>query len=350
VGRRNWLGLIQSKHITVSLHVLIWGAVLLLPFLFEGPEEFYGQIGPLTCNFFTLANILHIGLFYFNAFYLYPRLLTRKKWGFYMVWIVGLIAGLYHIKMLILITWFPVLARAEAAFAFTLFPIVFFLLVSTMYRLVLDKLNHDRERSKQQAEQLSTELKFLRSQVSPHFLFNVLNNLVSMARHKSNMLEPALIKLSGLMRYMLYDSTGRKVTLSAEAGYLNDYIELQRLRFGDRVDICVDILYENSSAEIEPMLLIPFVENAFKHGVGPIENPFIRIALKQQGTGLSFSVENKFGFDRASNDEASGIGLANVRARLNLLYPDSHQLTVNEENNVFKINLQLQLNDALPGR
>lgn len=322
----------------------------MLPFFFEGPEEFYGQIGPIRCNFFTLANVLHIGLFYFNAFYLYPRLLTRRKWGFYMVWVVGLIAGLYHIKYFILVNWFPVLARADAAFAFTMFPIVFFLLVSTMYRLVLDKLNHERERSRQQAELLSTELKFLRSQVSPHFLFNVLNNLVSMARHKSSLLEPALIKLSGLMRYMLYDSAGRKVTLTAETGYLNDYIELQRLRFGDRVKICVDINCEDAQAEIEPMLLIPFVENAFKHGVGPIDNPFIRIALKQQERSLHFRVENKFGSGGSPGDTASGIGLANVRARLNLLYPDRYQLSVDKRNNVFEVNLHLQLDDTLPGR
>ncbi|HEX7014533.1 MAG TPA: histidine kinase [Cyclobacteriaceae bacterium] len=342
--------MIQSKHITVSLHVLIWGAVLLLPFFFEGPDESYGQIGPLRCNFFTLANVIHIGLFYFNAFYLYPRLLTRRKWGFYMVWIVGLIAVLYHLKMLILVTWFPILAQAKTAFAFTMFPIVFFLLLSTMYRLVLDKLNHERERSQQQAEQLSTELKFLRSQVSPHFLFNVLNNLVSMARHKSNLLEPALIKLSGLMRYMLYDSAGRKVTLSAETGYLNDYIELQRLRFGDRVEIRVDMLCDEPKVEIEPMLLVPFVENAFKHGVGPIESPFIRITLKQEGKNLHFSVENKFGPGVSSNDKISGIGLANVRARLNLLYPDRHQLSVDEQNNVFVVNLHLELDDTLSGR
>jgi LytS/YehU family sensor histidine kinase len=324
--------------------------VLVLPSFFEGPDALYGQIGPFRCNFFTLANVLHIGLFYFNAFYLYPRLLTRKKWGFYMVWVVGLIAALYHIKMLILVTWFPALAQAEAAFAFTMFPIVFFLLVSTMHRLVLDKLNHERERSRQQAEQLSTELKFLRSQVSPHFLFNVLNNLVSMARHKSNLLEPALIKLSGLMRYMLYDSAGKKVTLSAETEYLNDYIELQRLRFGDRVDIRVDIRCDEPTAQIEPMLLIPFVENAFKHGVGPMANPFIRIALKQDGRKLHFRVENKFGAVASSSDKVSGIGLANVGARLNLLYPDRHELSVNDKNNVFEINLYLQLDDTLPGR
>jgi two-component system LytT family sensor kinase len=143
VGRRKRQGLAPSKHVTITLHVLIWGAVLLMPFFFRAPDEWYVQIGPVQFNFFTLASIIYISLFYFNAFYLYPRLLTRRKWGFYMVWIVGLIAALYHIKMLILVTWFPQLARDHAAFAFTLFPIVFFLLVSTMYRLVSSKLDQE---------------------------------------------------------------------------------------------------------------------------------------------------------------------------------------------------------------
>ncbi|HLT79995.1 MAG TPA: hypothetical protein VKZ86_03145 [Cyclobacteriaceae bacterium] len=136
----------SSRHITVSLHVLIWGAILLLPAFFDGPDELYGDVGPFRWNFFTLANLLHIGLFYFNAFYLYPRLLQRRKWGLYMVWIVGLIAAVYHIKLLILVIWFPALARTEAAFALTLFPIVFILLMSIMYRLVLHKFSHERSR------------------------------------------------------------------------------------------------------------------------------------------------------------------------------------------------------------
>ena len=335
--------MIRSKNITLSLHILIWGAVLLLPFFFNGPDELYTQIGPLRCNFFTLANIFHIALFYFNAFYLYPRFLTRQKWGLYMLWIVALIAATYHVKMLILTTWFRELALDEAAFAFTLFPIVFFLVVSTIYRLVLDKINHERELSKREAQQLGTELKFLRSQVSPHFLFNILNNLVSMARHKSDLLEPALIKLSGLMRYMLYESAEKKVPLATEIAYLQDYIELQKLRFGDDVDIIVEMQCGDHSFEIEPMLLIPFVENAFKHGVALVDKPFIRISLKLEGNILHFSVENKYGDHDQSADKASGIGLANVKARLKLLYPERHQLSINEHDKVFLVNLSLQL-------
>src|SRR5690606_981755 len=251
----------------LSLHVLIWGAVLLLPFFFSGQDEMYTQIGPLRCNFFTLANIFHVGLFYFNAFYLYPRFLTRQKWGLYMLWIVALIAGVYHVKMLILTTWFHQLALEEAAFAFTLFPIVFVLVLSTVYRLVVDKINYERELSKKKAEQLATELKFLRSQVSPHFLFNVLNNLVSMARHRSDLLEPDRVKLSGLMRYMIYESAERRVPLNTEIAYLQDYNELQKLRFGADVDVVVKIQCDDHAFNIAPMLLIPFVENAFKHGV-----------------------------------------------------------------------------------
>jgi two-component system, LytTR family, sensor kinase len=325
------------------LHILIWGAVLILPYLLIPTEGDEGHRGLLHCNFFTLTNIIHIGLFYFNAFFLYSRLLTRSRWWMYLLSIALVIAGFYLIKIFILMTWFPTLASSEEVFRVTFFPTIFFLVISTIYRLVLDKINYEKALVTREAEQLATELKFLRSQISPHFLFNVLNNLVSMARHKSDQLESSLIKLSGLMRYMLYESDGRKVTIEKEIEYLESYIELQKLRFEEDVEITSDIRCEaGTSHTIEPMLLIPFVENAFKHGVALVLRPFIRINLRVTGNTLRFNVENKFGTNQ-SKDRDSGIGLSNVKARLNLLYPELHQLSVEERDNIFLVDLSLQL-------
>jgi LytS/YehU family sensor histidine kinase len=173
----------------------------------------------------------------------------------------------------------------------------------------------------------------------------VLTNLVSLARKRSELLEPALIRLSDLMRYMLYESDEKKVALSKEVEYLKSYIELQKLRFGDDVAIDVNIqIPENEMQQhIEPMLLIPFVENAFKHGMG-VDEPFIQINLTVNNGKLWLTVKNNFNTDAGeSKDSGSGIGLENVQSRLALLYPGQHNLLMKQEENLFHIHLTLQL-------
>ena len=192
---------------------------------------------------------------------------------------------------------------------------------------------------------MGVELKFLRSQISPHFLFNILTNLASLARKKSDHLEESLLMLSGLMRYMLYDAE-KKISLKQEVEYLESFITLQQLRFGRDVRIVFSIALSNeqTSYSIEPMLLIPFVENAFKHGTGYMDQPAIDINLMVKERELIFQVKNKFDRETdASKDESSGIGLNNVRSRLALLYPETHSLTIHTDNGLFCINLTLTL-------
>src|SRR5690606_33933785 len=133
-----------------------------------------------------------------------------------------------------------------------------FFAISIVYRKILDTIHRERLQKEERAEQLATELKFLRSQINPHFLFNTLTNLVSLARKKSELLEPALIQLSDLMRYMLYDTQGKRVPLSKEITYLRNYIGLQQLRFGEHIDVSIAIELSpdvEQQSLIEPMLL-----------------------------------------------------------------------------------------------
>jgi two-component system, LytTR family, sensor kinase len=326
----------KSSYITILLHILVWSAVLLLPYFFAAPESHYSNIGFLQCNYFTLTNIAHIGLFYFNAFFLCPRFLNRRRWWLFLMFIAAIILFFYVLKLLILQTWFPVLAGDKDAFAFTFFPTVFFIVISTIFGLVVDKIDLEKE-------QLAMKLKFLRSQVNPHFLFNVLNNLVSMARHKSDRLEPSLIKLSGLMRYMLYDSDEKKIPVDVELNYLKNYIDLQELRFEGDVIIQTNISHDDGRYLIEPMLLIPFVENAFKHGITVNQKPVITIDLNMADGLLKFKVQNKVDAENYAKDNSSGIGLNNVKTRLNLLYPKAHELNINNKDGVFGIDLLLKL-------
>jgi LytS/YehU family sensor histidine kinase len=284
-------------------------------------------------------------LFYSNAFFFYPKLCTKRWWWLYVLVFVLLFIITQNLKIIILNHWFPQVEIFGSNAPFIFAPTFFALVAGTVYRFVADRIRAEKIRQEKQAEQLSTELKFLRSQINPHFLFNVLTNLVSLARKKSDQLEPSLIMLSDLMRYMIYDSDDKKVFLEKEVEYLKNYIALQQLRFGNDVEIQTNI-HINGTEEyrVEPMLLIPFVENAFKHGVGWIKDPWIIIRLKAEEQVLIFEVENKFdAADKLHKDESPGIGLANVRSRLQLLYPKRHKLIISNKNDIFKVLLTLQL-------
>lgn len=210
--------------------------------------------------------------------------------------------------------------------------------------MINDRIKTERLIKEKETENLKTELSFLRSQVSPHFMFNVLNNMVALARKRSDELEPSLIKLSSLMRYMLYETDEDKVALEKEIDYLQSYIDLQQQRFGKHVKVNVLFQKDDINYSIEPMLLIPFVENAFKHGTGLIEDAQIDIDLSVKNGLLQFFVRNKYnGTTGEVKDKTSGIGLNNVQRRLNLLYNDHHNVLINKKDDWFTVSLQLNL-------
>ncbi len=197
-----------------------------------------------------------------------------------------------------------------------------------------------------QANQLSTEIKFLKSQINPHFLFNTLNNLFSMAQDKGNdELADGISKLSGMMRYMLYDSNEESVPLSKEINYLEQCITLNKLRYADEeVKITFDHPQQIADITIAPMLFIPFVENAFKHGVAIGQRAAIMIAIVVSGQTLIFtSVNTDYSSIKKMEMKISGIGLENVRRRLELVYPDKHQLMINKEHGKFTVRLEIDL-------
>jgi len=204
-----------------------------------------------------------------------------------------------------------------------------------------------------QANQLNTEIKFLKSQINPHFLFNTLNNLFSMAQGKGNdELADGISKLSGMMRYMLYDSNEESVPLSKEITYLQECITLNKLRYADEeviimfhhAGIASDPARQTGDIRIAPMLFIPFVENAFKYGVAIGQKAAIQIAINISGQKLIFTCENTdYSFIKKMEMEISGIGLENVRRRLELVYPGKHQLKINNQDGKFMVNLEIDL-------
>jgi LytS/YehU family sensor histidine kinase len=210
-------------------------------------------------------------------------------------------------------------------------------------RLTSDRVQFEKDRKESETENLKSELSLLRSQVSPHFMFNVLNNMVALARKKSDLLEPSLIKLSRLLRYMLYETNESSVLLEREVEYLQSYIDLQKQRFGNYITIHTSFDVTDTGSMIEPMLLIPFVENAFKHGSG-IKDAFIFISLTQQESILTFKVQNRYENNPHNpKDNTSGIGLSNVKRRLSLLYQNNHNLNLHTGDGLFTVCLTINL-------
>jgi len=339
----------SKKWVTVLLHMAAWLLLFSLPFFLRPsmnnrqPEE---QHSTLSFIRYILNDLIYIGLFYLNAIVLIPRFIYRRRYREY----AGLLAVAFPV--LLLITWLVFFKlfdmprfNLSGHILFNFFFFLFFLAGSTAYRMIRDRTRADRVAREKENENLKTELSLLRSQASPHFMFNVLNNMVALARKKSDLLEPSLLKFSSLMRYMLYEADEEKVELDKETEYLQSYIDLQQQRFGKNLQLCVSLDAIDDNYEIEPMLLIPFVENAFKHGTGIIEDAQINIRLKAEKNILHFSVQNKY--DPKSielKDKTSGIGLANVKRRLNLLYGNKHNLLITQKDNWFNVSLQLNLN------
>jgi hypothetical protein len=338
------------KWVVVSLHVLFWSLILVFPYLIKISVEH--DSNPHADNdagnfymAFALENLMRALLFYVNAYLFIPKLAYARRFGQFLTALLIAFCLLTAWNRFIYSLFMPGLHFRIWSYA--LFELPFYIILmlgSTSFRVVADKIREQQRVKEKETENLKTELSFLRSQVSPHFMFNVLNNMVALARKKSDLLEPSLIKLSSLLRYMLYETDEDKVLLEKEIEYLKSFIELQAQRFGKNVDIHTSFEPVTDGFVIEPMLLIPFVENAFKHGTGLVPHARIEIGLQLENSELNFCVRNRYNETTEwEKDKTSGIGLTNVKRRLNLLYPNSHSLHITKENGWFIVLLKLNL-------
>ena len=339
-----------KKWVAISLHVLFWTLFIVSPYLLRISVEHDSSVhNEKSLNNFYLAlfltNVSRALVFYLNAYLFIPRLAYVRRFGRYFGALLVCLLLLIISDQLIYTLLIPGLHfKVWSYVLFELPTFIFVVMGSTAFRVIADKIREQQQAKEKETENLKTELSFLRSQVSPHFMFNVLNNMVALARKKSDLLEPSLIKLSSLLRYMLYETDEDKVLLDKEIEYLKSYIDLQSQRFGKNVDIQTSFEPITDGFVIEPMLLIPFVENAFKHGTGLVPHAQIETRLKLENGQLNFCVRNRFNETVAwEKDKTSGIGLTNVKRRLNLLYPNSYSLKITREDGWFSVTLQLNL-------
>ncbi|MBL7978063.1 MAG: histidine kinase [Bacteroidetes Order II. Incertae sedis bacterium] len=355
---------LRTRHWTIraAVHFLAWSLVLLMPLLFGLPIRLRDPVLFWSIQFAQVA--LMMSLYYGNLGIFLPRLLVHRKTLWYIVVVILVILSISEAYMMFR-DW--VTSTFGSPFeqpapppgskhnhrpnnyssSYRYFSIITQLVLVVFVGLTQHFI-HEWQRSKQETEarekeRLAAELAFLRSQVSPHFLFNVLNGMVSLARKKSDKLEPALMTLSSLIRYTLYEAPESRVPLDREITYLNSYLDLQRLRFGDTLHLQVEISGDTTQATIEPLLLIPFVENAFKHGTN-VAHPEIDLKIQVREEVLHFEVSNTMPeSDVGPKDPASGIGLTNIRRRLDLLYPQAHSLGIVPGLNRFQVVLTVNL-------
>lgn len=338
----------RIEWMTIALHILIWLVVFLIPYIFSAGVESESQHQGNDQNMFlylnTALNFFWVALFYVNAGLLITRFIYKRKFLFYVLTLIGIFCVMIIVDSIL----FQILAIPRAFSIYrsvehNFIPFVFTVAVSAAYKAISDKNRADRWIREKESEHFKTELSFLRSQINPHFLFNVLNNIIALIRLKSSDLEPTVMKLSSLLQYMLYETDDEKVVMKSEVEYLQAYIDLQKQRYGDELDLQVEFAVVEDWHSVEPMLLIPFVENAFKHG-GIIQKPEIYIHLSVSNNKLHFIVKNKFDDSKAIVDKTAGIGLPNVKRRLELLYSKRHVLKVDKEKEWFIIDLQITLN------
>jgi len=302
---------------------------------------------------FVFYGMINISLFYLNFLVLIPLFLTKKRLGFYTLTIILAIIiygiGKYGIGLLFqkdILTRLRGEDKGEIVgfvsyFISTIFTSVVFLFLSFVLKLGVDWILNERIQRDLENQRLSAELAFLKSQINPHFLFNSLNSIYSLAYQKSDTTPEAILKLSEIMRYMLYECNDNKVDLSKELQYLQNFIDLQKIRFGNNAYIDFKIEGQVRNQKIVPLLLIAFIENAFKHGIANDTLSPIRLLITLDDEHLHFYIHNKK--HNNNRDSSGGIGLNNVKRRLDLLYPGKYNLDIRDQIDTYTCELSLSL-------
>jgi two-component system, LytTR family, sensor kinase len=287
---------------------------------------------------FVLLALSVVAIYYFYALCLYleftflPLLIMIPGRGYQMYAARVLHEGIIGLFMLHSLSeiLLDLLYLISPALILTLFISVFTLSTQTL-KLQMDNLN--------------LELAFLKAQINPHFLFNTLNNVYSLALHKSDKTADAVLKLSGLMRYTLYESNTAKIPLEKEITFCKDYIELERMRHSTRVRIELNVPAELDHYSIAPLIIFPFIENAFKHGIrNSTKKSWVFIDIQILNNELTAIIRNSVTGTYENEKNIGGIGISNTKKRLNLLYPDKHTLRIEQTDSVFSVILAIRLN------
>ena len=349
----------DRKYFPILMHLLGWSFLILflmwqpMSWQIQLPQTFWIKQGVLL--------LLLVVVFYMNYYYWYPEYLAKNR---YLIFIALNVLSVFCLAVLvdqvkIMISHSEHMDKAfESAKAlvghkkpkekldyFALLIALMIVGISTSVAAVKNAQEDREYRKDLEQEKINSELSFLKAQINPHFFFNTLNNIYALTIIDVEAAQQALHKLSRLMRYVLYDTQNQTVMLSQEISFAQDYIQLMQLRLTDKVKVTLEPPVPFHDVPIAPMLFLPFIENAFKHGVSSIEPSQIEIRISQIENKIMVDIKNTlFNERRTALDESNGIGLANTQRRLDLLYPGKYQLDVNEnrEDKEYEVRLELE--------
>jgi two-component system, LytTR family, sensor kinase len=356
----------NKKPYSIALHILSWGLFALFNYLFN-------QGNGMEFDVIHQLKLIAIYIFVFYVFYFYIiPLLFKKKTVLFVVLSLLLLSGSVYLKNTIQMNQIkarfseiqnnykndfrPRVFKGDQGENFKFpphpnkgriifdgFSILLFILISISLRFAQKWQLDEKSRYVLQKEKTDAELQFLKQQINPHFIFNSLNSIYSLANKKSDLTSDAILKLSSILRYILYHSQKNLISLKEELNTIEDYIELQRLRITNKVSLNYNLSGLPEPYLIEPLLLMPLFENAFKYGVDSINESFINMDILISDDKLTLQINNKIVPQNDKIEEESGIGLNNIIRRLEILYPDRHHLVVKESGSVFKVKLELNL-------
>ncbi len=337
-----------NNHRPFLFNLVLWFcSFVILLFIFSKGQK------PIKIDYiYTIGFLTSVAIpVVINLYIIVPRFLKKEKYVFF---------ALVFTANLILFTqlhiWFfePLIDTLFPNYFFmsyfsnTRYIVIFsiFLISTTLLKLSEDWFyfnQNENKALKTQNELIQLQLASLRSQINPHFLFNSLNVIYALAIQKKENIKDAIVQLSDILRYVIYDSNAERVTLKEEVTFLKNYIDFQKFRVQGFDNISLKTIIEDEDFKIYPMLLLPLVENSFKHGIkGNLEDTFINIELKQQGDAFYFKIENNSlkENDNISN-EKSGVGLENIQKNLEIVYPKNHAFIINKTSNIFTVQLTI---------
>ncbi|QHT69457.1 sensor histidine kinase [Rhodocytophaga rosea] len=345
----------------LPIHILFWGIVLLFYTIFYGHQrqEYYK-----TFVYVCLLLPVTMGITYLMIYFLIPRFLLKRRYGlFSLLFSYTLLLSVWLESIIISIAFITIAEYKVANLNPATFDI-FFLIVS-MYLVVflaiaikllkqwhvIQQANHLLANARLEAELKlkEAELSLLKAQIHPHFLFNTLNNLYGLTLEKSEEAPEIVLKISALLDYLLYKCNSPKVALTQEIEYIQNYLSLEKLRYNENLEVHFIVKGKVKHKLIAPMLILPFVENSFKHGVShELDSTGISINILVEGNCLQLQVINSKvpGLVNTPQQYTSGIGLQNVKKRLDLLYADKYQLNILDQETQYQVQLKLELQES----
>jgi hypothetical protein len=346
---------LNKKAAQIIVHIAAWGCFLMLPLIFY-PRPVDASFIPeqAVTPYFFISNFFFIAFYYFNTHVLFPRLLEKNRLLSYYLIIIGIMIFFGSMPRLYQ-SYFGHFQRFSTAIplhpyrnfhpailspgSIAIFLLVF--LFSTGIKVMQKWMNSERRNKQIENEKLHAELSFLKSQINPHFLFNTLNNIYSLAESKSDLTPVAVMKLSSIMRYVLTEARQDTVPLEKEMQFINDYIELQKIRNTDKTSVGFTVVGDISGKKISPLILLPFTENAFKYGVSTRELSPINILIESHKNHIHFKIKNNKHNNGKNSLVNTGIGINNTRRRLELLYPGKYDLNIEDEPQTYTIHLNI---------